>query len=108
MDDLYYKKYLKYKTKYVNLINSIEGGVKTDELKKRIEKYDNFLSLIQQISPTDIDFKQTDTFSNIIDKMSDYISKKKMYTVNELNNPLSPKKKNPLSPKKKSKKIITK
>lgn len=36
--------------------------------------------------------------------MSDYISNKRMYTENELNNLLSPKKKKPLLSKKKSKK----
>jgi hypothetical protein len=46
--DLYYKKYLKYKNKYSNLLNQIEGGAKTDWTGKIIRResvrYDKNLS----------------------------------------------------------------
>jgi hypothetical protein len=57
--DLYYKKYLKYKNKYSNLLNQIEGGAQTDWLTGKIirresGRYDTILSDIRNYNYSNI------------------------------------------------------
>jgi hypothetical protein len=57
--DLYYKKYLKYKNKYSNLLNQIEGGAKTDWLTGQIirresGRYNTYLSDIRNYEYSNI------------------------------------------------------
>jgi len=74
-NNLYYLKYLKYKTKYLNIKNKISGGgCNVDNSKKNIEEKLNKFNIINKIKENFMFLKLVDdTLENyIIKTITDY------------------------------------